>query len=289
MPFPLSVSANERTAMRRAFFVRASLASAGFLVPAFLAGCQPNYSPDTYASAAAQQANKVDPGVIVGVRAVQISADTTLVTGTTAAAGGIAGSQMGAGAGGAFGALGGTVAGGVVGNVVGHAQGDTDGFEYIVRKDNSNDMISVTQKDLKALGVGAHVLVIEGPQARVVPDYTVPVVSQPLHPEPPKAADAGKPADAGKSADSGKSAAESAKPAAGDTAKPAAEAQKPAAEAAAKAVETAPIPAPAATNPPPAPTSAPAALLPPAGGAAEATPPVPTAKPDDAAPKPSGS
>jgi outer membrane lipoprotein SlyB len=288
--------------MRRASSVWVSPVVAGFLVPCLLAGCQPSYSPDTYASAAAQQANKVDQGVIVGVRAVQISADTTLITGTTAAAGGIAGSAVGTGAGGAFGALGGTVAGGVVGNVVGHAQGDTDGFEYIVRKDNSNDMVSVTQKDVKPIGVGAHVLVIEGPQARLVPDYTVPVVSQPLHPEAPKAADAKKPA------------AEPAKPAAGDAAKPAAEAPKPAADGPAKTVETAPIPAPAATNPsPPASAAAPAASLqptaiapaasiaspasiPPAantpsagGAAAEATPPAPAARPDDTAPKPSGS
>jgi outer membrane lipoprotein SlyB len=162
---------------------------AGILASALLAGCQPTYSPDQYASAAAQLANKVDQGVVVGVRAVRISADTTLVTGTTAAAGGIAGSEVGAGAGGAFGALGGTVAGGVVGNAVGHVEGDTDGFEYIVRKDNG-DLMSVTQKDMAPLGIGAHVLIIEGPQARVVADYTVPVVSQPLHPEPAKSAQA---------------------------------------------------------------------------------------------------
>ena len=145
------------------------------------AGCTPNYSPDTYASAAAQQANKVDQGIIVGVRAIQISADTTLATATGAAAGGVAGSTIGEGAGSALGAVGGTVAGGVVGNVIGHAQGDTDGFEYIVKKPNG-DLLSVTQKDPAPLGIGAHVLIIEGPQARVVADYTVPVVVEALHP-----------------------------------------------------------------------------------------------------------
>jgi outer membrane lipoprotein SlyB len=258
--------------MRRAFSERASLFAAGLLLPALMGGCQPTYSPDTYASVAAQQAAKVDQGVVVGVRAVQISADTTLVTGTVAAAGGIAGSQMGNGVGSAFGALGGTAAGGVVGNVVGHAQGDTDGYEYVIRKDNSTDMISVTQKDLKPLGIGAHVLVIQGPQARVVPDYTVPVVSQSLHPDAPKAADAVKPA-----ADALKSAP--------------ADMPKPADIIPAKPVETAPIPAPSqAVSPAPASSSTPAPSAspsPPAASAPAASSPAP-AKPDDASPPPNG-
>jgi outer membrane lipoprotein SlyB len=152
-----------------------------------LAGCSPTYSPDTYSSNAAQQANKVDQGIVVGVRAVLISADPTLGSATGAAAGGIAGSQVGGGATSALGALGGSVAGGVVGNVVSHAAGDTDGFEYIVKKPNG-DLLSVTQKDPAPLGIGAHVLIIEGPQARIVADYTVPIVVQPLHPEPSKPA-----------------------------------------------------------------------------------------------------
>jgi outer membrane lipoprotein SlyB len=145
--------------------------------------CTPGYSPDTYASNAAQQAAKVDQGVVVGVRPVAISADTTLGTTTGAAAGGILGSQVGQGVGGALGAVGGTVAGGAAGNVVSHAAGDTDAYEYIVRK-ASGDLVSVTQKDTTPLEIGSHVLVIQGPQARIVLDYTVPLPSQ--------AADAGK-------------------------------------------------------------------------------------------------
>ncbi len=150
-------------------------------------GCTPDYSPNTYASTAAQQANKVDQGIVVGVRPVQISADTTLATATGGAAGGIVGSGIGEGTGSAVGAVAGTVAGGVVGNVVGHAAGDTDGFEYIVKKSNG-DLLSVTQKDAHPLGIGAHVLLIEGAQARIVPDYTVPVVVEALHPEDVKPA-----------------------------------------------------------------------------------------------------
>src|SRR5579859_7569392 len=148
-------------------------------------GCTPDYSPNTYASSAAQQANKVDQGIVVGVRAVQISADTTLATASGGAAGGVAGSTIGGGTASALGAVGGTVAGGVVGNVLGHAAGDTDGYEYIVKKGNG-DLLSVTQKDPQPLGVGAHVLIIEGPQARIVPDYTVPVSVEALHPDEAK-------------------------------------------------------------------------------------------------------
>jgi outer membrane lipoprotein SlyB len=166
---------------------------AAFLAAVSMTGCSPSYSPNSYASNAAQLANKVDQGIVVGVRAVQISADATLGTGTGGAAGGIAGSQVGGGVAGAFGALTGSVVGGAVGNVVTHAAGDTTGFEYIVRKTtngdkNNGDLMSVTQKDMTPLDIGAHVLIIEGPQARIVADYTVPVVVQPLHPEPAKPA-----------------------------------------------------------------------------------------------------
>jgi outer membrane lipoprotein SlyB len=187
---PASLSTNEQNIMCRLNRTGAFKSMAVFLAAVAPTGCSPSYSPNSYASNATQIANKVDQGIVVGVRAVLISADASLGTGTGAAAGGIAGSQIGSGAAGAFGALTGSVAGGVVGNVVSHAAGDTDGFEYIVRKTNAGkatgDLMSVTQKDVSPLGVGAHVLIIEGPQARIVADYTVPVVVQSLHPEAPK-------------------------------------------------------------------------------------------------------
>ena len=138
-----------------------------------LFGCGPSYSPDTYANNAAQQAAKVEAGVIAGVRPVQISAQGTVGGVAGAAAGGVAGSQVGAGPTSAFGAIGGSLIGGIAGVATEHIIGDTDGFEYVVRKANG-DMISVAQNDKKPLWVGEKVLVISGPQARVVPDYTVP-------------------------------------------------------------------------------------------------------------------
>lgn len=148
-----------------------------FTIPALflagLSGCGPSYSPDTYASNAAQQANKVEQGVVVGVRDVGISAAGTVGTVTGAAAGGIAGSQAVAGPISAFTALGGSLVGGIAGSTVEHATADTVAFEYIVRKGNG-DLISVTQKDKTPLALGQKVLVIVGNQARIVPDYTVP-------------------------------------------------------------------------------------------------------------------
>jgi outer membrane lipoprotein SlyB len=138
-----------------------------------LNGCGPNYSPDTYATNAAQQANKVEPGTIAGVRPVHFSAAGTVGGVAGAAAGGVAGSQVGTGSASAFAAIGGSLLGGLAGVATEHVIGDTNGFEYIVRKANG-DMISVAQKDEKPLWVGEKVLVIAGPQARIVPDYTVP-------------------------------------------------------------------------------------------------------------------
>lgn len=154
-----------------------------------LAGCGPSYSPDTYATNAVQQANKVDPGTIVGVRPVKISAQGTVGGTTGAAAGGVAGSQMGVGATSAFGAIGGALLGGIAGVTAEHATADTDGFEYIVRKTNG-DLVSVAQKDKKPLPVGQKVLVIAGAQARIVPDYTVAADPTPKPQPQPEAAPA---------------------------------------------------------------------------------------------------
>jgi outer membrane lipoprotein SlyB len=170
--------------LKRLLFALASLASGAVV----LAGCGPNYSPDTYSSNAVQQANKVDEGVIIGVRPVQISAQGVVGGVAGAAAGGAAGSQVGAGASSTFGAIGGSLIGGIAGVTAEHIVGDADGFEYVVRKGNG-DMVSVAQKDKKPLPIGQKVLVIAGAQARIVPDYTVPPdpSKTSVKPEPPPA------------------------------------------------------------------------------------------------------
>lgn len=157
-----------------------------------LIGCGNRYSADEYATRAVQQANRAEQGVVAGFRRVQIAADGTTGTAAGAAAGGVLGN---AAAGGnrvteALGAVGGALVGGLIGNAAERAANSGNGVEYIVRKRNG-DLVSVVQRDLVPLEVGARVLVIEGAQARIVPDYTVPeaptppVASVPRTPEAP--------------------------------------------------------------------------------------------------------
>lgn len=140
---------------------------------AALTGCSPDYSPNTYASNAVQQANKVESAVVVGFRQVKISANGTVGAVSGGAAGGLLGAQAEpSGIVSALGTVGGTVVGGLVGTTVEHVAGDTTGWEYIVRKSNG-DMLSVTQREEKPIPLGQKVLVITGNQARIVPDYSV--------------------------------------------------------------------------------------------------------------------
>lgn len=147
-----------------------------------VAACTPDYSPNTYNAAAVQQANKVEQGVIAGVRDVDVKVAGTTGALVGGAAGGIAGSQVpGSSVASAFGALGGSLIGGIVGSTAERAAGDTRAFEYVVRKTNG-ELVSVTQKDEIPLVLNQHVLVIAGNQARIVPDYTVAPLVPPLVP-----------------------------------------------------------------------------------------------------------
>jgi len=146
-------------------------AALGFL--AALSGCGPDYSPNTYSSNAVQQAEKVDKGVIVGVRPVDVTSSGVIGAATGAAAGGALGAQSpGGGVTSTLGAIGGGLVGGLIGTATEHTVTDTTAYEYIVQKP-TKELESVTQKDAKPLTIGTHVLVIAGPQARIVPDYTV--------------------------------------------------------------------------------------------------------------------
>lgn len=152
---------------------------------AVLGGCTPSYSSDTYNGGSVQQASKVEQGVVVGVRQVAVQAAGTAGALVGGAAGGIAGSQAPVGGvGTALSTLSGTLVGGLVGTGVERAAGDTTAYEYVVRKVN-NELVSVTQKDRVPLPPGQRVLVITGPQARIVADYIVP-------PDPAVPADEGR-------------------------------------------------------------------------------------------------
>lgn len=169
-------------------FARAAALAGALAVPAALAGCGPDYSPNTYNANAMQQAAKADRGVIIGVRTVKVSASGVIGAATGAAAGGALGSEApGNGVTSTLGAIGGGLVGGLIGNSVEHAVDDTTVYEYIVEKPNK-DSVSVTQKDTTPLPVGLHVLVVAGPQqARIEPDLTVnpaPVASLTPPPSP---------------------------------------------------------------------------------------------------------
>src|SRR5476649_1034534 len=107
------------------------------IVLAAVAGCAPDYSPNTYASNAVQQANKVEPAIVIGFRQVEISASGTVCAVSGGTAGGILGSQADSGGiRAAIGAVGVAVVGSLVGTTIEHATSDATGWEYIVRKPN---------------------------------------------------------------------------------------------------------------------------------------------------------
>ncbi|MEN0075465.1 MAG: hypothetical protein AAGC69_13835 [Paracraurococcus sp.] len=156
-----------------------------------LAACGDRYSPDTYATRAVQQANKVEQGMVVGIRKVQISAEGSTGAAAGAAAGGVIGARIaGGGIGAALGGVGGALVGGLVGRASESAAVDTEAYEYVVRTEKE-ELLSVTQTDKVPLVIGQKVLVITGNQARVVPDYTVATLPGGARREPPKPAPTG--------------------------------------------------------------------------------------------------
>ncbi|HZF76140.1 MAG TPA: hypothetical protein VE033_09945 [Acetobacteraceae bacterium] len=169
---------------------------APLLLAAALGACGPSYSPDQYATRAAQQANRVEQGVVIGARPVVITAEGSTGATTGAAAGGIVGSQTPAGnMTAAIGAVGGALVGGLFGTAAERAAGDTPGTEYIVRKTNG-ELVSVTQRDAIPLAIGIRVLVIAGAQARIVRDYTTEPDAPPRPQAPAQAEPAATPAAA---------------------------------------------------------------------------------------------
>lgn len=139
-----------------------------------LAACGSRFSADEYATRAVQQANPVQPGVVIGARRVAIAADGAAGAGAGAAAGGVVGGAAGGNSiTSALGAVGGALVGGLIGTTAERAAVNTDGVEYIIRRlDRPEELVSVVQRDAVPLAVGTRVLVIAGAQARVVPDYT---------------------------------------------------------------------------------------------------------------------
>lgn len=154
-------------------------------LPLLLAACGQRFSPDTYATRAVQQMNRVEQGVVIGRRSVAVQADGATGATSGAAAGGIIGAQSpGGDMTRAIGGVGGALVGGLFGAATERVAGDTTATEYIVRKTNG-DLVSVTQRDATPLDIGQRVLVIGGAQARIVADYTQPVPGEAPATAPP--------------------------------------------------------------------------------------------------------
>ena len=94
-------------------------------------------------------------GTIIGFREVNISANGSIGAVAGGAVGGVLGAEY---ANSALVAVGGTTVGGMLGNALEHAARDTTGWEYIIRKENS-EMLSVTQREATPLALAQRVLV----------------------------------------------------------------------------------------------------------------------------------
>ena len=249
-----------------------------------LTGCGPDYSPNTYNGSAMQQANKVDTGIVIGYREVKISDDGTVGAVTGGAVGGILGAETNSPTvPTALMALGGTVIGSAVGAGIQHATGDTTGWEYIVREPKG-DLVSVTQRQPTPIPIGQKVLVIEGKQARIVPDYATAAYDTPPAPKAEEKHDQDKPAAASSASATASSATPVAAPAASaaTASPPAAPASPPLDNAnAAPTPLSADQPPPASAAPPAAPAQPPAAQAAPPPPAADTPPPASTGSSDN--------
>lgn len=143
---------------------------AASLVALTLTGCAPNLSPDVYSPYATQQAAPTLKGIVDSARVVKVAGCNTGV-GTLGggALGALAGSQIGAGRGSIVAAIGGGLLGAGLGYCAEKRLGEQWGMEYVICTKN-NGYITIVQGTCPTFQRGQHVLVICGPQARVVAD-----------------------------------------------------------------------------------------------------------------------
>jgi len=135
-----------------------------------LSACAPNLSPNSYSADQVGVASTVKHGVVISRRPVNIDSNTGVGGLAGAGAGAIAGSAIGgSGAANAIGAIGGAIVGGLVGNAAESSVNHQVGFEYIIRQGNGRT-ISVVQTQDMMFAIGERVMVIYGPQVRVLPD-----------------------------------------------------------------------------------------------------------------------
>lgn len=141
------------------------------LAAVVLAGCGSAPSVSSYSRNQTLQAQNVEKGRIVSMRAVEVGGTKSGVgSGAGAVAGGVAGSFIGGGwRSNVLGAVGGAILGGVGGSAAEEAITSSTGTEFVVQLDNGRT-IAVVQANDENLVPGDRVMVLQGGQTRVVSD-----------------------------------------------------------------------------------------------------------------------
>jgi len=141
----------------------------GLLFPFF--GCT-SRDGGTYSPQSLGRVGRADKGVVVNVRLVNVDGSTK--TGTIL--GGITGSALGYEIGGRnndairiLGTAGGAVVGGLIGGSTEQLITRTTAYEYIVEMD-SGRLETIVQRDDTAIAHGQRVILLKGPDAKIIPD-----------------------------------------------------------------------------------------------------------------------
>lgn len=118
------------------------------------------YSPNLISSNQAEVASRVDFGVVVSVKPVQIENNGSMLgTVVGAGAGGLAGSMIGKGAIRGLGIIGGALGGGILGNAITKGSASSNGLQITVRLEHGTPIV-VTQGAQEQFKVGQQVQVI---------------------------------------------------------------------------------------------------------------------------------
>ena len=134
-----------------------------------LFSCAQDINSDSYQLSSVGEASRVEKGVIVDVREVQIQGNDQAGTLAGGLAGGVAGSTIGRGRGSVLASVGGAVLGALVGGLTQKELTQQKALQYIVRLTNG-EMITVIQGMKNPLSVGQKVFVLYGPETRLIAD-----------------------------------------------------------------------------------------------------------------------
>ena len=127
---------------------------------------------NTYSREALGRVGGAEKGVVANVRPVKVEGSTRTGTLLGGIAGAALGNELGRGSGDAariLGTAGGAVAGGVVGGGTEKAITGTNAYEYIVKMDSGASK-TIVQRDQQPLPQGERVVLLTGPDAKIIPD-----------------------------------------------------------------------------------------------------------------------